>query len=136
MQGFVDFLFVKSWLVLLHGANVFEMAISVAPVSSYRFYDSIYTELYMGLPKDNSEGYDNNALLSHVDKLKGKLLLIHGTGDDNVHFQNSVELARKFTEANKQFESQFYIDKGHSLKGDAIQLHLYTRMTNFILENL
>ncbi|HAF27806.1 MAG TPA: S9 family peptidase [Bacteroidales bacterium] len=121
---------------LFHGANVFEMAISVAPVSSYRFYDSIYTELYMGLPKDNAEGYDDNALLSHVDKLQGKLLLVHGTGDDNVHFQNSVELARKLTEANKQFESQFYIDKEHSIRGNITQLHLYTRMTNFILENL
>ncbi len=121
---------------LLQGANVFEMAIAVAPVSSYRFYDTIYTELYMGLPQDNAEGYDNNALLSHVDKLKGKLLLIHGTGDDNVHFQNSIELARKLTEANKQFESQFYIDKAHSIRGSKTQLHLYTRMTNFILENL
>ncbi len=90
----------------------------------------------MGLPQDNAEGYDNNALLSHVDKLKGKLLLIHGTGDDNVHFQNSIELARKLTEANKQFESQFYVDKAHSIRGSKIQLHLYTRMTNFILENL
>jgi dipeptidyl-peptidase-4 len=121
---------------LFQGANIFEMAISVAPVSSYRFYDSIYTELYMGLPQDNAEGYDNNALLTHVDKLKGKLLLIHGTGDDNVHFQNSIELARKLTEANKQFESQFYIDKAHSIRGSNTQLHLYTRMTNFILENL
>lgn len=121
---------------LLHGSDVFEMAIAVAPVSSYRFYDSIYTELYMGLPQDNPEGYDNNALLSHVDKLKGKLLLIHGTGDDNVHFQNSVELSRKLTEANKQFESQFYIDKDHSIRGKNTQLHLFTRMTNFILENL
>ncbi|NOQ28119.1 MAG: prolyl oligopeptidase family serine peptidase [Bacteroidales bacterium] len=121
---------------LFLGANVFEMAISVAPVTSYRFYDSIYTELYMGLPQDNAEGYDDNSLLTHADKLKGKLLLIHGTGDDNVHFQNSIELARKLTEANKQFESQFYIDKTHSIRGKKTQLHLYTRMTNFIFENL
>jgi len=121
---------------LMHGANVFNMAISVAPVSSYRYYDSIYTELYMGLPQDNSEGYDNNALLSHVDKLKGKLLLVHGTGDDNVHFQNSTELVRKLTEANKQFESQFYIDKTHSIKGKSTQLHLFTRMSNFVYDNL
>ena len=121
---------------LLLGADVFEMAIAVAPVTSYRFYDSIYTELYMGLPKDNAEGYDNNALLTHVDKLKGKYLLIHGTGDDNVHVQNSIELVRKLTEANKQFEMQFYIDKAHSIRGENTRLHLYTRMTNFILENL
>ena len=121
---------------LLHGADVFEMAIAVAPVSSYRFYDSIYTELYMGMPQDNTDGYDNNDLLSHVDKLKGKFLLVHGTGDDNVHFQNSIELARKLTEANKQFEMQFYIDKAHSIRGANTRLHLYTKMTNFILENL
>lgn len=121
---------------LLNGANVFEMAISVAPVSSYRYYDSVYTELYMGLPQDNAEGYDNNSLLAHVDKLKGKLLLIHGTGDDNVHFQNSIELVRKLTEANKQFDSQFYIDKTHSIRGKNTQLHLFTRMTTFVLENL
>lgn len=121
---------------LLLGADVFEMAIAVAPVTSYRFYDSIYTELYMGLPKDNAHGYDNNALLTHVDKLKGKYLLIHGTGDDNVHVQNSIELVRKLTEANKQFEMQFYIDKAHSIRGENTRLHLYTRMTNFILENL
>ena len=116
--------------------DVFEMAIAVAPVSSYRFYDSIYTELYMGMPQDNADGYDNNSLLTHVDKLKGKLLLIHGTGDDNVHFQNSIELSRKLTEANKQFEMQFYIDKAHSIRGNKTRLHLYTRMTDFILENL
>jgi dipeptidyl-peptidase-4 len=121
---------------LFHGSNVFEMAIAVAPVSSYRFYDSIYTELYMGLPKDNAEGYDNNALLTHADKLKGKLLLVHGTGDDNVHFQNSIELARKLTDAKKQFDMQFYIDKAHSIRGKNTRYHLFTKLTNFVIENL
>ncbi|MBI9052719.1 MAG: S9 family peptidase [Bacteroidales bacterium] len=121
---------------LLHGSDIFEMAIAVAPVSTYRFYDSIYTELYMGLPQDNKDGYDNNALLTHVDKLKGKFLLVHGTGDDNVHFQNSIELARKLTEANKQFDMQFYIDKAHSIRGKNTRYHLFTKLTEFILENL
>jgi len=121
---------------LLHGSDVFEMAIAVAPVSTYRFYDSIYTELYMGMPSNNAEGYDNNSLLSHVDKLKGKFLLIHGTGDDNVHVQNSIELARKLTEAKKQFDMQFYVDKAHSIKGETIRFHLFTKMTDFIFENL
>jgi len=121
---------------LLQGSDVFEMAVSVAPVSSYRYYDSIYTELYMGLPQDNPSGYDDNSLLAHVDKLKGKLLLVHGTGDDNVHFQNSIEFARKLTEANKQFEMQFYVDKAHSIRGKTTQMHLFTRITDFILENL
>lgn len=121
---------------LFLGTDVFEMAISVAPVSSYRFYDSIYTELYMGLPQDNASGYDDNSLLANAHKLKGKLLLVHGTGDDNVHFQNSIELARTLTEANKQFEMQFYVDKAHSIRGKTTQLHLFTRLTNFVLENL
>lgn len=121
---------------LLHGSDVFEMAIAIAPVTNWRFYDSIYTELYMGLPQDNPEGYDDNSLLDNANKLKGKLLLIHGTGDDNVHFQNSIELMKRFTLANKQFESQFYVDKTHSLYGEKTRLHLYTRMTNFVLENL
>ncbi len=121
---------------LLHGSDIFKMAISVAPVTSYRFYDSIYTELFMGLPQDNPEGYYNNSLLTHTDKLKGKLLLIHGTGDDNVHFQNSIEFARKLTESGKQFESQFYVDKAHSIRGNTTQLHLFTRMSEFIYHNL
>lgn len=121
---------------LFNGSNVFEMAIAVAPVSSYRFYDSIYTELYMGLPKDNADGYDSNSLLANANKLKGKFLLVHGTGDDNVHFQNSIELVRKLTEANKQFEMQFYIDKTHSIRGKNTRYHLFTKLTNFVLENL
>ena len=121
---------------LLRSADVFEMAVAVAPVTSYRFYDSIYTELYMGLPKDNAEGYDNNALLTHVDKLKGKLLLIHGTGDDNVHVQNTIELARKLTEANKSFDMHLYTDKDHSIRGSNTRLHLFTMITNYIIENL
>jgi len=125
-----------SALCLFKGANVFEMAIAVAPVTNWRYYDSIYTELYMGLPKDNAEGYDNNSPLNHADKLKGKFLLVHGTADDNVHFQNAIELSEKLVQANKQFDEQFYMDKDHGIRGGNSQMHLYTRMTNFILENL
>lgn len=121
---------------LFKGADVFEMAIAVAPVTSWRYYDSIYTEIYMGLPKDNAEGYDDNSPLNHADKLKGKYLLIHGTADDNVHFQNAIELSEKLVQANKQFEEQFYMDKSHGIRGGNTSLHLYTRMTNFVLENL
>lgn len=121
---------------LFLGNNVFEMAIAVAPVTSWRYYDSIYTELYMGLPQDNPDGYDDNSPLNHADKLKGKYLLIHGTGDDNVHFQNAIELSEKLVQENKQFEMQFYKDKDHGIYGGNTSYHLYTRMTNFILENL
>lgn len=121
---------------LFLGNNVFEMAIAVAPVTSWRYYDSIYTELYMGLPQDNPDGYDDNSPLNHADKLKGKYLLIHGTADDNVHFQNAIELSEKLVQENKQFEMQFYKDKDHGIYGGNTSYHLYTRMTNFILENL
>ncbi|MFP4023233.1 MAG: S9 family peptidase [Thiohalospira sp.] len=125
-----------SSLCLFKGADVFEMAIAVAPVSSWRYYDTIYTELYMGLPQDNPDGYDDNSPLNHADKLKGKYLLIHGTADDNVHFQNSIELSEKLVQENKQFDMQFYMDKDHGIYGGNTSYHLYTRMTNFILENL
>ena len=121
---------------LFLGSNVFEMAIAVAPVTSWRYYDSIYTELYMGLPQDNPDGYDDNSPLNHADKLKGKYLLIHGTADDNVHFQNAIELSEKLVQANKQFDMQFYRDKNHGIYGGNTSLHLRKKMTNFILENL
>ncbi|MGE0090560.1 MAG: S9 family peptidase [Bacteroidales bacterium] len=121
---------------LFLGSSVFEMAIAVAPVTNWRYYDSIYTEIYMGLPTDNAEGYDNNSPLNHADKLKGKFLLVHGTSDDNVHFQNSIELSEKLVQANKQFDEQFYMDKDHGIRGGNTSFHLYTKMTDFILENL
>ncbi|MDA3780271.1 MAG: S9 family peptidase [Bacteroidales bacterium] len=121
---------------LFKGNDVFEMAIAVAPVTNWRYYDSIYTERFMGLPSDNAKGYDDNSPINHVDKLKGKYLLVHGTGDDNVHVQNSIELIEKLVQANKQFEMQFYPDKKHGIYGGNTTYHLYTRMTNFILNNL
>ncbi len=121
---------------LTKGADVFKMGISVAPVTNWRFYDTIYTERFMRTPQENASGYDDNSPINHVDKLKGKLLLVHGMGDDNVHFQNSVELTEKMVQANKQFEMQFYPNKNHGIYGGNTTYHLYTRMTNFILENL
>ena len=121
---------------LFKGHDVFKMGISVAPVTSWRFYDSIYTERYMGLPQDNAKGYDDNSPINFCDLLEGKYLLIHGTGDDNVHFQNSVELMEALIQAKKQFEVQIYPDRNHGIYGGNTRVHLYTRMTNFILENL
>ena len=123
-------------LCLTKGADYFKMGIAVAPVTNWRYYDNIYTERYMGLPKDNASGYDDNSPVNHVKKLKGKFLLIHGTGDDNVHFQNSMMLADALVNANKQFEMQFYPNKNHSIYGGYTRYHLFTRMTDFILENL
>ena len=90
----------------------------------------------MGLPQDNPDGYDDNSPINHVEKLKGDYLLIHGTGDDNVHLQNSIELAEELIQANKQFDMQFYPDKQHGIRGGNTQFHLYTKMTDFIKENL
>ena len=121
---------------ILKGNDVFSMAIAVAPVTSWRFYDSIYTERYMTTPQENPTGYDENSPINHVDKLKGKFLLVHGSGDDNVHFQNSMRLIEALIQANKQFDWAIYPDKNHGIYGGNTRLHLYTKMTNFIEENL
>ncbi|MDN3666055.1 S9 family peptidase [Algibacter miyuki] len=121
---------------LFKGNDVFKMAIAVAPVSSWRFYDSIYTERYMTTPQENASGYDENSPINHVDKLKGNFLLVHGSGDDNVHVQNTMRLAEALIQANKQFDWAIYPDKNHGIYGGKTRLHLYTKMTNFIDANL
>ena len=121
---------------ILKGADVFKMAIAVAPVTNWRFYDSIYTERYMQTPQENASGYDENSPINHVNKLKGKYLLIHGSGDDNVHVQNSMQMIEALIQANKQFDSQIYPDKNHGIYGGKTRIQLYTKMTNFIKENL
>ncbi len=121
---------------LFKGNDVFKMAIAVAPVTSWRFYDSVYTERYMTTPQENASGYDDNSPINHVDKLKGDYLLIHGSGDDNVHVQNSLRMIDALIEANKQFEWMIYPDKNHSIYGGNTRVHLYTKMTNFINKTL
>ncbi|MEP7095644.1 MAG: S9 family peptidase, partial [Flavobacterium sp.] len=102
---------------IFQGNDVFKMAIAVAPVTNWRFYDSVYTERYMQTPQENASGYDQNSPINHVDKLKGKFLLIHGSGDDNVHVQNSMQMMEALIQANKQFDSQIYPDKNHGIYG-------------------
>ncbi len=121
---------------ILHGADVFASAVAVASVTSYRYYDTVYTERYMNLPQNNPEGYDSHCPLAHADKLKGTFLLVHGTADDNVHFQNSIELVEKLVQAKKQFEMHFLPNKDHGISGGNTTLHLFTRMHTFVLENL
>jgi len=121
---------------IMKGADVFKMAIAVAPVTNWRFYDSIYTERYMQTPQENASGYDENSPINHVNKLKGKFLLIHGSGDDNVHVQNSMQMMEALIQANKQFDSQIYPDKNHGIYGGKTRIQLFTKMTNFIKENL
>ena len=121
---------------LFQGADVFKTAIAVAPVTSWRYYDSIYTERYMQTPQENASGYDNNSPINHVSKLKGNFLLIHGTADDNVHVQNTMKMVEALVQANKQFDWAIYPDKNHGIYGGKTRLQLYTKMTNFIKEKL
>lgn len=127
-----------STLSLLKGNDVFKTAIAVAPVMNWRYYDNIYTERFLGLPKDNAKGYDDNSPLNFADRLKGNYLLIHGTGDDNVHFQNSAEMVERLENAGKQFEFRIYPNKNHSIYDHTgnTRLNLYQLMTDFILRKL
>lgn len=126
-----------STLCLEKGNQQFKLAIAVAPVTNWRYYDSIYTERYNGMPQDNATGYDDNSPINHTKKIKGKYLLIHGTADDNVHFQNSVELIKKLVDNNKDFQTMYYPNSNHGIyTGRNTRYHLFSTMTKFILENL
>lgn len=125
-----------SSLSLMLGNEVFKTAIAVAPVTTWRYYDSIYTERYLQTPQLNAAGYDDFSPLTHVDKLKGNFLLIHGTGDDNVHFQNSVALVDALVAADKQFETFYYPNRNHGIYGGNTTWHLYNMMTEFIKRKL
>ena len=121
---------------LLKGSEIFKMAIAVAPVTNWRFYDTIYTERYMRTPQENPAGYDDNSPFYYPEKLKGDYLLIHGSGDDNVHLQHTMRMVEALIQADKQFEWGIYPDKNHGIYGGNTRLHLYKKMTNFIERSL
>lgn len=121
---------------LFQGADVFKAAIAVAPVTNWRYYDTVYTERFLRTPQENPSGYDDNSPVTHAKNLKGNFLLVHGTGDDNVHFQNAVALEDALIKNNKQFQSFYYPNKNHGIAGGNTRLHLYTMMTNFLEKNL
>lgn len=123
-------------LAMTKGADVFKVGIAVAPVTNWRYYDSIYTERFLQTPQENAEGYDQNSPTTFANLLKGKFLLIHGTADDNVHFQNSMEFSEALIQNKKQFEFMAYPDKNHGIYGGQTRPQLYKKMTDFILENL
>ncbi len=123
-------------LCLEKGNGIFKAGIAVAPVTNWRFYDSVYTERYMRTPQENPDGYDQNSPLFHAEDLKGHLLLIHGTADDNVHFQNSMEFSEKLVQANIQFDMHVYTNRNHSIYGGNTRTHLYTLFTDFLNQNL
>ena len=121
---------------LFQGADTFSMAIAVAPVTSWRFYDTIYTERYMTTPQENPTGYDNNSPLTYVDQLKGDFLLVHGSADDNVHFQNTMRLTEALIQAKKDFDWRVYPDDNHGIYGGNTRWHLYKKMTDFVMETI
>ena len=123
-------------LAMTKGADVFKMGIAVAPVTNWRYYDNIYTERFMRTPQENASGYDENSPINFVDKLKGKYLIIHGAGDDNVHYQNTMEMINALVAANKQFDHFIYPNKNHGIYGGNTRNHLFNMMLEFTLENL
>ena len=126
----------ETLLAMTKGADYFKAGIAVAPVTNWRYYDNIYTERYMRTPQNNASGYDDNSPINHAEKLKGKLLLVHGTADDNVHVQNSMEMSEALVQAGKQFQQFYYTNRNHGIYGGYTRYHLYTMMTDFILDNL
>lgn len=123
-------------LCMTKGGDLFKMGISVAPVTNWRFYDTIYTERYLQTPQENAKGYDDNSPINYAKDLQGKYLLVHGAADDNVHFQNSMEWITALVNAGKQFDMMAYPNKNHSIGGGMTRMHLYTKMTDYILNNL
>jgi len=135
VQGWSYGGFMASHLIT-QGADHFKMAIAVAPVTNWKYYDTIYTERFMRTPQENDSGYEDNSPINHVDKLKGPYLLVHGSADDNVHYQNTMEMINALVAANKEFDLFIYPDRNHGIYGGPTRLHLFNKMTNFILENL
>ncbi|MFW6327100.1 MAG: S9 family peptidase [Bacteroidota bacterium] len=123
-------------LCLTKGAPHFRMGIAVAPVTNWRYYDTIYTERFMQTPSENEEGYDENSPINFAHLLQGKLLLVHGTADDNVHPQNTYEFAEALVQAGKQFDMHLYTNRNHGIHGGYTTYHLYTKMVNYIYQNL
>lgn len=127
-----------SSLAITKGADVFKAAVAVAPVTNWRFYDNIYTERFMRTPRENAKGYDETAPVNFTDRIKGKFLIIHGTADDNVHFQNAAQMITALVKSNIDFESAYYPNKNHGISGlsDNTSFHLWSKMTNWIYKNL
>jgi dipeptidyl-peptidase-4 len=125
----------ETLLCMTKGADVYSAGISVAPVTNWKYYDTIYTERFMQTPQENESGYEDNSPVNHAEKLEGHLLLIHGSGDDNVHFQNSMEMVNALVEANKDFEFFAYPDRNHGIYGGNTRIHLFNMMMDFVKEN-
>jgi len=122
--------------VITQAPDVYRMAIAVAPVTHWKFYDTIYTERYNGLPQDNAAGYDKGSPVTYAKNLKGRLLIVHGSGDDNVHYQNTEVMVNALVAANRPFSLMVYPNRNHSISGGATRQHLFTLLTKYVEENL
>jgi dipeptidyl-peptidase-4 len=125
-----------SLMSMFKGEGVFRAAIPIAPVTDWRFYATIYTERYMRTPQENPTGYKEGASLSYVDRLRGNLLVVHGSGDDNVHMQNTTQLIQALENAGKQFDMRIYPNKTHSISGRKTRVNLYNYLTEWLGRNL
>ena len=123
-------------LTMQKGGELLKAGISVAPVTNWRFYDTIYTERFMRTPRENAEGYDNNSPLSYPGDIKGRLLIVHGSADDNVHVQNTYEFTEKLVQAGVDFDMAIYTNRNHGIRGGNTTMHLYNKMTRFLKDNL
>lgn len=123
-------------LLLTKGMGAYKAGIAVAPVTTWRYYDSIYTERYLQTPQENPKGYDDNSPINFAKNLQGKFMLVHGSTDDNVHMQNTMDFVTALVKANKQFDLFIYPNKNHGIYGGTTRLNLYTKMTKFVLDNL
>jgi dipeptidyl-peptidase-4 len=125
-----------SSLCITKSPEVFKTAIAVAPVTNWRYYDNIYTERFLQKPQDNAKGYDENSPINFVSGIRGNYLIVHGTGDDNVHFQNTTEMINAMVKAGVKYDSEIYPNRNHGIGDRAAQYHLYRRMTAFVVEKL
>ncbi|MEO9257870.1 MAG: prolyl oligopeptidase family serine peptidase, partial [Crocinitomicaceae bacterium] len=123
-------------LAMTKGAPNFKTGIAVAPVTNWRYYDNIYTERFMRTPQENAEGYDNNSPINFTDKLAGNLFIVHGTGDDNVHVQNTMEMTLALIQSNKKFEQFFFPNKNHGIYGGNTREYLFNMLLDYTLKNL
>lgn len=121
---------------LSQGSGVFKVGIAVAAPTDWRYYDTVYTERFMRTPQENKDGYDKSSVFNRIDKLHGRLLLVHGTADDNVHYRNMAEYCEALVQHDKQFDMMLYTNRNHSIFGGNTRNHLYRKLTDYIKENL
>jgi dipeptidyl-peptidase-4 len=120
----------------LSRSKLFKVGIAVAPITNWRYYDTVYTERFLRTPQKNPNGYDDNSPITMAENLNGRLFLIHGSADDNVHFQNTMEYVEHLVQANKQFDMFIYPNRNHGIYGGNTRHHLYNMMSQYLFNNL